>query len=248
MTPADGGLNLVTDFKHDAQGRITQSLGPVHEIDVEGVETTIRRASWTVYQDADFQNWSAQGYATGTSPSYDYTLVNPVSITKRDAAGKVLEQISAVRSSTSGKLEPTDSFPQTSYVRWTTTQYTDCCFAASQRVYHTIPASGPGSSGTNYDESDYGYDVMKRQNRTVTPSGTITYRVFDPRGNAIAVYIGTNDNGATDEDPIGGGAFGNNMVLVTAHEYDGGTAGGDGNLTETVQHVDAVATRTTSFV
>ena len=42
-------------------------------------------------------------------------------------------------------------------------QYTDCCLAASQRVYHTIPASGEGDSGTNYDETDFGYDVMEAQ-------------------------------------------------------------------------------------
>jgi RHS repeat-associated protein len=247
-TPADGGLNLITDFEHDKQGRITQILGPIHNIDIHGTATDIRRANWVVYRDADFQAWSAQGYATGTSLSYDYTLVNPVSITKRDSLGKILEQISAVRNVTSGKLEPTDSFPQSTYVRWATTQYTDCCFAASQRIYHTIPASGPGLSGLNYDESDYGYDVMKRQNRTVTPGGTITYRVFDPRGNAIAIYIGTNDNGATDEDPTGGGAFGNNMVIVTESEYDNGVDGGDGTMTSQTQHVDAMTIRVTEYV
>lgn len=248
VTPADGGLNLITDFEHDDQGRMTQSLGPWHNIDINGTATEIRRANWIVYQDATFQTWSAQGYATGTSLSYSYTLVNPVAIAIRDAAGKTLEQISAVRSSTSGKLLPTDSFPQSSYVRWTTTQYTDCCFAASQRVYHTIPSSGAGSSGTNYDETDYGYDVMKRQNRTVTPGGTITYRVFDTRGNAIAVYIGTNDNGATDDDPTGGVALGNNMVLVTQLEYDNGQDGADGNMTELIQHVDAATARVTEYL
>ncbi|MFN8857239.1 MAG: hypothetical protein ACK50P_16860 [Planctomycetaceae bacterium] len=84
--------------------------------------------------------------------------------------GKVLEQISATRGSgttSAGKLAATDTFAQSSYVQWQTTQYTDCCFAASQRVYKLIPASGAGTSGTNYDETDFGYDVM----RTGTESG-----------------------------------------------------------------------------
>jgi hypothetical protein len=64
-TPAGGGLHLITDFEHDAQGRPTQSLGPWHEIDIDGVATNIRRATYTVYQDAQFQTWVGQGYAVG---------------------------------------------------------------------------------------------------------------------------------------------------------------------------------------
>ena len=75
-------------------------------------------------------------------PSYNYTLVNPVSITKFDRQGQVLEAIQATRASTSGKLLASDKFAQSSYVRWTTNQYTDCCFLASTRVYHTIPSLG----------------------------------------------------------------------------------------------------------
>src|SRR5437763_16675412 len=51
-TPAGGGLHLVTDFLNDDEGRTTQVLGPTHTIDVGGVATAIRRATWTVYQDA----------------------------------------------------------------------------------------------------------------------------------------------------------------------------------------------------
>ncbi len=254
-TPSGGGLNLVTDITVDSQGRMTQSLGPSHSIDLNGTATTIRRATWLAYDDANHITYSGQGYATGTSPSYSYTLVNPVSITKMDAGGKVLEQIQATASSTSGTLASIISaagggaaaFPQTSYTRWTTNQYTDCCLAASTRVYHTIPASGEGSSGTNYDETDYGYDVMKRRNRMVTPGGTITYQVFDARGLVSSTWIGTNDNGATDQDPSGGGASGNNMVLVTGNVYDGGAAGGDGNLTQQTQYAAASDARVTSF-
>ena len=78
------------------------------------------------------------------------------------------------------------------YVRWTTFQYTDCCLTASQRVYHKIPSTGTGSSGTNFDATDFGYSVMKRRNRTVTPGGTITDIVYDPRGLVLATYVGTN--------------------------------------------------------
>jgi YD repeat-containing protein len=87
---------------------------------------------------------------------------------------------------------------------------------------------------------------MKRRNRTVTPGGTITDLVYDARGNIIGTYIGTNDDGATETDPTGGGVDPeNNMVIVTGNEYDGGAAGGDGNRTQVTQYVDSTTTRVT---
>ena len=44
---------------------------------------------------------------------------------------------------------------------------------------------------------------MGRQNKSVTPGGTITRTVFDARGHALADYVGTDDSGATDADPTG---------------------------------------------
>lgn len=64
----------------------------------------------------------------------------------------------------------------------------------------------------------------------------------------LSTYIGTNDDGATESDPTGGGSDpDNNMVLVTANEYDGGNKGGDGNLTSQTQYVTAADTRVTTF-
>jgi hypothetical protein len=54
---------------------------------------------------------------------------------------------------------------------------------------------------------------MKRRNRSVTPGGTITFNVLDVRGLVASTYIGTDDAGATETDPTGGGALGNNMVI-----------------------------------
>ena len=255
-TPSGGGLNLVTDYLFDSQGRTTQTLAPTNTIDLSGTATTLRSASWKYFDDANFATYDGQGYATGSSPSYAYELINPVSITQMDASGRVNAQIQAASTSTSGSLPAiiaaagngAAAFPQTSYTRLTTNQYTDCCLAVSQCVYKLIPSSGTGSSGTNFDETSYGYDVMKRRNRTVTPGGTITDLVYDPRGNVIGTYIGTNDTGATPTDPTGGGASGNNMVLVTTNVFDGGVTGGDGLLTQVIQQVDATTTRSTAMI
>ena len=186
-TPSGGGLHLVTDYEYDEQGRQTQVLGPEH--DVDGV--TVRTASWTVYQDADRETWCAglRGgvrqfliESGGDLPNYDYTLVNPVSIQKRNAAGTRAESIQATRASTSGKLLASDTFAQSSYVRWTVSLSNTQGQHTATRVYHTIPASGDGSAGTNYDETTYGYDALGRQNMVKSPGGTITRTVFDKRG------------------------------------------------------------------
>ncbi len=76
---------------------------------------------------------------------------------------------------------------------------------------------------------------------TRSPGGTITRTLLDPRGLPLAVYVGTDDAGATATDPTAGGT--NNLVLLAQHTYDGGN---DGNLTQTVTHVDASTTRTTN--
>jgi RHS repeat-associated protein len=115
-------------------------------------------------------------------------------------------------------------------------------------VYKLIPASGTGVSGVNYDETDFGYDEMERQNRVVTLGGTITRTVYDARNNAVQVWIGTDDTGATNSDPTGGGAPGNNMVQVTGSQYDNGLGGGDNNLTQMTQYVDSSTTRVTSYL
>jgi hypothetical protein len=52
-------------------------------------------------------------------------------------------------------------------------QYGNDNLLASRRAYKLIPASGQGSSGTNYDQTNTGYDLMKRPNRSATPGGTV---------------------------------------------------------------------------
>ncbi|GIX04973.1 MAG: hypothetical protein KatS3mg114_0842 [Planctomycetaceae bacterium] len=245
-TPSGGGLNLITDFESDDRGRITQELGPAHVVDINGVATTVRQAIWTVYDDVNHTVRIGRGYATGTGPNYTFTLINPVEIHQFDKSDKPIAEILATRGSASGKLLPTDTFPQSSYVRWTTYQYTDCCLLASQRVYRLIPASGEGSPGTNYDETVFGYDVNKRRNRVVTPGGTITFTVFDPRNLPSEVFIGTDDSGASASDPTGGGVGSNNMVPVTENQFDDGQSGGDGNLTQVAQWVNGSVSRVTN--
>jgi hypothetical protein len=58
--------------------------------------------------------------------------------------------------------------------------------------------------------------------------------------------VGTDDTGATDSNPAGSGAP-NNMVMISANVYDGGSAGGDGNLTQLTEYASATDSRITSY-
>lgn len=250
-TPPEGGLHLITDYEYDEMGRMTQSLGPEHDVNGQ----TVRTASWMVYRDLQDETFSAQGYATGLPESYDYTLINPVQIRHTASNGLSTDSISAVRDydpendtvESPGRLAESDEFPQASWVRWSRSLSNRHEQQISQRVYHEIPASGDGTVGTNYDETAYGYDLMNRRNRTVSASGTITRQVFDVRSQIVSRWIGTDDNEATDDDPTGDGATGNNMVQVSASQYDGGNDGGDGYLTQSTSYVDSSTTRVTQF-
>ena len=257
QTPNDGGKHLVTDFEVDDRGRTVQVLGPEHEIN----QQMIRTATWTVYDDANHEVRAAQGYAVpdeggvssspgSSSETYTYTLVNPVTIRKSDADGKVLEEIQATRASTSGKLTATDTFAQSSYTRWTTHHYNAYGQKTATRLYHTIPPSGVGTSSTNYDEQRFAYDSRGRTNMIATPGGTITRSIFDHHGNRTAEWIGTDDTGAADSDPTGNSATGNNMVVVAEFEYGTsgcGCQGTAGHLSKETRHVDATTTRVTDY-
>ena len=233
-TPAGGGLHLITDYETDDFGRTTQTLGPVHNVDGQNVRT----AGWTVYRDLEDETYSAQGYATGSETDYNYALVNPVQISRNSADGLRSDSITAVRATTDGKLSSSDCYPQSSWCRWSVSLSNKHGQSTTSRSYFDIPECGEGQQNVNYTEITFGYDASGRQNSQKTPGGTISRTVFDVRGNAIQSFVGTNDNGATDSDPTGAGAAGNNMKLVSQNEYDGGNAGGENNLTKTIVPVD----------
>lgn len=232
-------LNLVTDYVSDEMGRNVETLGPAHNVDGQ----TVRTVRWKVYLDDEHEARAAQGYLVGST----YTLVNPVTITKMDASGRVIDQIEARRGSgvgSTGPLSAADTFAQTSWSRWTHHEFGDDGRLDFTRLYHLIPTSGEGSSGTNYDQTDFGYDSMGRRNLVESPAGTITRAVYDPRGLALATWVGTNDTGATESDPGNGGASGNNMQPVTVNMYDTNAYGSannsrDGLLTKVTSPVDA---------
>ena len=143
----------------------------------------------------------------------------------------------AVTSNRRVKLTSSDTFLQSSWTSWTRTYYDAAGRQTSQRVYFSIPTSGDGVKGIHYLETTVGYDSMNRQHKTVSADGTITRTVINPRDQVVSTWIGTDDTGATDTDPTG--TSGNNMVQLTATQYDSGLEGGNGLVTQSTQMVNA---------
>jgi len=252
LTPPSGyegnsdGLHLTSDYEYDAFDRLTQTLGPEHTADVSDTPTNVRTATWTFYNDADHETRSAQGYLNvGTSAE---VIVGPVSITITDLDGRTTEQIQAEYTGSVAGLAAA-TIDQEDYTAWTAYKYQKTRLVGTA-VYDDIPASTSdpdvdgfiGTDGVNYEQTSYGYenyedygesDRMGRQNCTVAPDGTITRVVPDALGNVVETWVGTDATDATDDDPTGGSAAGNDMVILAAYDYDA-----DGSLTESRSYFD----------
>ena len=203
-----GKLNLTTDYEVDNRGRVTRTLGPVHDVD----GTDVRTASWTVHVD-EHETWRGQGYHNpGTSTD---TLVNPVQIERRSADGTTVDRITATRGSTvesSGAMADTDTLSED--VAWTRQIYDIFGRMTASRVYHAIPTSGSGSAEPT---------IPKRATVTMlwidrTWLNRLTARSIARFTTFVRWLLAPGSapmtQGATDSDPTGGGGAGNNMVQL----------------------------------
>jgi len=189
-TASNAGKHLVTEFEYDSRGRMTQVLHPENEsVDENNNVIIARKAEWTVYDDARRRTMHTSGYVVGEK----VVLVNPVSITITGAGGKVLEEITAARDTVEGRLLVTDKFPQSSYVSWTKHFYEGGNRIAT-RVYTTIPPTGEGVQGKNYEETVFLHDEFGRQNLTIAPNGLITKQKLNWHGHALEVWQGDDES------------------------------------------------------
>jgi len=116
----------------------------------------------------------------------------------------------------------------------------------SESRFYFKPGLGsfPGSEGTDYDATFFGYNDQGRSVRTEDPTGQIQRTVFDSLGRTTQSWTGTNDN-AFD----GGSSGTDNMVKTVELVYD--SAGDEANsyLTKQTLFVENSATddRETTF-
>jgi len=241
-TPSGGGLHLQTDYESDFLGRVTRELGPEHSVQLEETDTsttTIRTTIFKVYVESAHELWTAQGYATGSTGSYSFKTVGAVLIERTNVAQQLVDRIEATRLSNNGAPSPSETFSQGRWVKWSHFIYDNADLLIERRSYYLIPSSGDGTSGSNFNALHLGYDSMDRQNKEVSPGGTITRKVFDVRNLVTELWVGTDDTGASDTSPGNGGAGGNNMKQVAEYEYDGGDDEGNGDLPKETVFVDS---------
>ena len=168
----------------------------------------------------------------------------PFGIADTDANGSLDERLT-------GHIDEADDHPITavdtgSVAQMTARTYDDAGQELQEdRQYFSIPSAYPGTEGTHYDATAYGYDDAGRQWRVKEPSGTIRRTVYDDYGRRAESWIGTNDSGFDGGEPSGT----DDMVKTEALEYDSGADDGNGHLTKRTAYVEGSDTdkRETSY-
>ncbi len=240
-----GSLSPPTNFSHigtpiapsttiafDAQGRTDTTIEP---------SGRISKVYYTILKDRRLVTINAPKYVSGGTP----TWYGPAGYTVRNHAGKVEVQGAIAYSSGSATvvstslIDETDDDPITavdtgSVAQMRTYHYDEAgTELEEERAYFAIPASEPGSDGTHYDATSYGYDDLGRRRRVKEAHGTITRIVYDTLGRQTARWIGTCDNSWP-----GGEAGTDNMVKVQETTFDAGSAGGNSYVTKRTQYVE----------
>ncbi|MCG3180926.1 MAG: hypothetical protein BIFFINMI_03291 [Phycisphaerae bacterium] len=243
---AGDALQLVSKYTYDDQGR---------QVSVQDPEGLVTATAYGDNQTRVYPAWDAT----------NHTCALPIEISKTDDDGRTTDAYSVdptgVTIGTSGSL-PTGSDggeTQDDYTAWTRYAYN----AVSGMLeitdrYHTIPSSGFGSLGANFQRTFYRYDSLGRTIRTIgVVSGTdaagltgcveqVTRTDYDSLGRVKAVYRGVSSASHVmktttiyDTDPT--------MYKVAENFYDetspgsGTEAVGDGNLTASRTYFDSGA-------
>jgi RHS repeat-associated protein len=247
-TPSGGGLHLITTYEVDTYGRTTKMVDPGGNI------------TYTVYNDSarevrTYPGWTgsnttgpiqitrmyypAAGAASGQQTAYTETLTLAATPTVSGGKPTGAESITAANLvsltrnllNDAGQVVETDAY----------FSFSGLTYGAEHAILQTsggspVDATASNDSSTgSYHKSVYGYDSAGRQNYVMAPTGTITRTVYDQLGRVLSTWVGTDDTDATESDPTGASATGNNMVKVDESQYDGGGMG-DGNLTQETQY------------
>jgi RHS repeat-associated protein len=221
-TPA----SLETLHTYDSQGRRTLTTLP---------DGRVTQQYYTILKDRRRVTLSFTKYVSGSGDRYGpvgYTVTNHAG--KVEASGVIALTSNVSSSALTGYIDETDADPISAVDVGTVAQLRVSRFddtgtrVDEERAYFAIPSSLPGTDGTHYDATLYGYDDMGRRRRTKEAHGTITRSVFDTRGNPIERWVGTNDNGLAGGESSGTA----NMVKVDETTFDGGSAGGNGYVTK----------------
>jgi RHS repeat-associated protein len=206
------GLGLTSRRNVDALGRIVKSTDP------NGNETH------TKYNDAAHEVRTYPGWVAVGGGLNDTT--GPVQVYREDRAASYIETLTF---DLTPAAAPTGSESiSTSNLQTLSRDYTNAAgqlvssdryFSFSGLSYST--AVDVGTLNTNRYRTEYLYDYQGRPSRVKNAVGTIRRTVRDGFGREVGEWIGTDDTGASHQDPTGGGASGNNMMRWQESAYDG---------------------------
>ena len=227
-TPAGGGLELITQYVVDALGRPTQETSPGGNV------------TYVVYNDPAHEELIYRGWNATTG-----TPTGPTQVYRDDRGNSYVEvfTMSAAPHLTNGAPDGTEAV---SGLQTLTRAYTnaagqtvtvDSYFNLSGLTYTTAVM---GTAGVNFYQTQYAYDSRGRQNRVVSPTGTITRTVYDGLGRVVSVWVGTNDTPASGYWSPSNNTAPSNMVQIAGYVYDSGGVG-DGNLTQLTEYPGGAA-------
>jgi RHS repeat-associated protein len=218
-TPTGGGLELITLDVVDALGRTTQETSPGGNV------------TYYVYLDSQYEVRVYTGFANGTP-------TGPTQVMRDDRADGYTETftMSATPHLTNGAPDGTEAISglQTlsrDYVNAAGQLVTsDSYFNLSGLTYTTAVM---GAVGVNFYQTQIAYDSRGRQNRVVSPTGTITRTVYDGLGRVVSQWVGTNDTPASGYWSPTNNTSPSNMVQTASYDNGGD---GDGDLTQMTQY------------
>ena len=211
-TPAGGGLELITAYVLDNQGRATEETSPAGRI------------TYTTYDDVHhvtrtYAGWTTAGGTSGPT--------GPVQLLWDDWADGYAVAADYTYTPTSAAA-PTGTDAVTNLTGLTVDKVDDGGQVTEQDAYHDLsgvvvsPASPSadawGTAAANYYVTAYGYAGGGRQYLTTDPDGTITKQVYNDLGWVTQEQVGTSA-GMTD---------------VADLQYDA-----DGDLTQETDHPGA---------
>ena len=219
------GLQVVTNYVLDDRGRTILTLGPVHEVDLDGTPTALRTANWTYYNDNEAGTWSFSGYRTMTGPPVDQ-IVGPVTIMRPNLpppSGMLQfegwKQSSMIQAVYTGLNIPEKDhvFERADWVRWTVQMSNVASQLKENWTYFVIPDEGYGFQSVNFGKKLYGYDTAGRQSWTMCPGGTIDKTTYNAMSWPVKEELGTASG----------------LSLTGTSEYDV-----NGNLIKSITPVD----------
>lgn len=209
-------VHLVTTYEHDALGRVTHIAMP---------NGRVTRTHRTALADGREVVLSVPRFVSGSG-----TFEGPVSYSVRSHAGTVEFSATIVlpsgstTASISGWIDHAESDPIEALVLSGATLIgvqtgvydSPGSRLLESRSYISIPAALPGTEGTHYDSTRFGYDNGGRRARVLAPHGTISRTVYDGVGRPIESWMGTNDQSF----PGGSTSGSDNMVKTSVTAYD----------------------------